>query len=184
MFETFVRSETPTFVGFFRRLGAAADEAEDLTQELFVRLVRGAPRYEPKDRLEAFCFRTARNVWIDDRRAKGVRRTVRATVDDDPLARVASEAPEPDVPAGDREEARLALGLLAELPDAQRLVFELGVLQEMPYAEIARTLDIPVGTVKSRMFHAVKRLRELLERPSRKGGGGSAASNRAANRAF
>ena len=71
-----------------------------------------------------------------------------------------------------------------EAADRRRRLFELGVLQEMPYAEIARTLDIPVGTVKSRMFHAVKRLRELLERPSRKGGGGSAASNRAANRAF
>jgi RNA polymerase sigma-70 factor (ECF subfamily) len=51
---------------------------------------------------------------------------------------------------------------VASLPPGQREVFELGVMQEMGYAEIGELLGIPVGTVKSRMFNAVRRLRESL----------------------
>lgn len=165
VFETFVRSETPTFRGFFRRLGAAADEAEDLAQEVFVRLVRYAPRYRQQDRLEAFCFRTARNVWIDNRRSRGLRRG-ETTDTHEQLARVSDGQPEPIEPLARREEAERALALLHQLPEGQRLVFELGVISERPYPEIARELGIPVGTVKSRMFNAVRRLRELLELPA------------------
>jgi RNA polymerase sigma-70 factor (ECF subfamily) len=52
---------------------------------------------------------------------------------------------------------------LAELPQGQREVFELGAVQGLPYGEVAELLGIPVGTVKSRMFHAVRRMRQLLE---------------------
>lgn len=186
VFETFVRTEAGTFTGWFRRQGASPEEAEDLTQEVFVRLVRGAPRYQPQDRLEAFCFRTARNVWIDRRRADNVRRrtggaggTSDATLEDLP-----GREPEPEEPAARHEEAQRALACIARLPEGQRQVFELGVVQELPYADIARLLSIPVGTVKSRMFHALERLRTLLDQPDRlpDHGGGSGAL-RAANRA-
>ncbi|WP_145187449.1 RNA polymerase sigma factor [Planctomycetes bacterium Pla163] len=168
VFEMFVRTETSTFLGFFRRLGAALDEAEDLAQEVFVRLVRYAPRYRDQDRFEAFCFRTARNVWIDNRRARGTRRAERAGGDDE-LANVSDDTPEPLEPLALEEESRRALELIATLPEGQRLVFELGVIQERPYPEIAVLLGIPVGTVKSRMFNAVRRLREQLERPEAAG---------------
>jgi RNA polymerase sigma factor (sigma-70 family) len=171
-FEAFVRTETSTFLGFFRRLGAVLDEAEDLAQEVFVRLVRYAPRYRDQDRFEAFCFRTARNVWIDSRRARGTRRAERAGGDDE-LANVSDTTPEPLEPLALEEESQRALELVATLPEGQRLVFELGVIQERPYPEIAVLLGIPVGTVKSRMFNAVRRLREQLERPDTDG-----ASNR------
>jgi RNA polymerase sigma-70 factor (ECF subfamily) len=180
VFETFVRTEAATFAGFFRRQGASPEESEDLTQEVFVRLVRAAPRYTAQDRLEAYCFRTARNVWIDRRRAEHVRRTA-TQVGEDELDRVAGAEAEPSGGVAEREEAALALALVARLPEGQRQVFELGVVQELPYADVARILAIPVGTVKSRMFHALKRLRELLERSAPPGGGSGAL--RAANRA-
>lgn len=165
VFDAFVRSETPTFRGFFRRLGAAADEAEDLVQEVFVRLVRYAPRYRAQDRIEAFCFRTARNVWIDSRRSRGLRRAESADTREE-LARVSDGAREPIEPLAEKEEAQRALRLLERLPEGQRMVFELGVIAERPYPEIAAELGIPVGTVKSRMFNAVRRLRDLLEEES------------------
>ena len=59
------------------------------------------------------------------------------------------------------EMGRLQEGV-ATLPDGQREVFEMGVLQDMGYAQISELLQIPVGTVKSRMFNAVRRLREFL----------------------
>jgi RNA polymerase sigma-70 factor (ECF subfamily) len=189
VFESFVRTEAGTFAGWFRRQGASPEEAEDLTQEVFVRLVRGAPRYEAQDRLEAFCFRTARNVWIDRRRADNVRRRTGGVggtggAGDATLEDLPGREPEPEEPAARNEEARRALACIARLPEGQRQVFELGVVQELPYADIARLLSIPVGTVKSRMFHAVERLRALLDRPENSSdhGGGSGAL-RAANRA-
>ena len=72
-FESFVRSHTRLLFAFFRRLGAGSHRAEDLTQETFLKLHEKAHRYIPQERFGAFCYRVARNVWIDDRRRQGVR---------------------------------------------------------------------------------------------------------------
>ena len=193
LFSDFVRLETDTFVGFFRRLGAGPEEAEDLTQELFVRLYRHAPRYRPTERFLPLCFRVARNAWIDAQRRRAVRppdAIGRGGDRDfggegrgsfDPTAaqgsRLGGGAGQPlDLDGQHRDLRELAPDRAAEIGEAaahveralgqlsegQRAVFELGLVQELPYPEIAAVLDIPVGTVKSRMFHAVRRLRELL----------------------
>mgnify|MGYP002642117401 CR=1 FL=1 len=52
---------------------------------------------------------------------------------------------------------------VAALPEGMRQVIELGVYQDLPYAEVARILGIPAGTVKSRMFNAIRLLREQIE---------------------
>ncbi len=164
-FEAFVRSETATFLAFFLRLGASRSEAEDLVQDLFVKLFRHASTYRQEERFAAFVFRIARNAWIDRARRK---RRAWPGLDDEGIEpeRLESEATWPgSEPAGDlsrREDAARLHAALGGLPEAQRLVFELGVVQELPYGEIAAILAIPVGTVKSRMFHAVRKLREAL----------------------
>jgi RNA polymerase sigma-70 factor (ECF subfamily) len=163
-FETFVTTQSRTLIAFFRSRGAALTRAEDLAQEVFVRLFRHAARYRPEQRFVAYCFRIARNVRIDDLRRAGTRPEPEAAGSDDeasgeepvappvdPLARLASQ------------EAEQRLRRLVELlPDGQRSVFELAVLGELSYGEVSSILEIPVGTVKSRMFHAVRRLREAL----------------------
>ena len=164
-FDRFVHTETATFLGYFRRLGASADDAEDLTQELFLRLVRFAARYRPGQRFDAFCFRVARNAWIDFERRRAVRPKPAAGGTEDehgprPEDRVARPA---DVGPEITEEAAKLLRGLAQLSPGHREVFELAVVQERPYPEVAELLGIPVGTVKSRMFHAARKLRELLE---------------------
>jgi RNA polymerase sigma factor (sigma-70 family) len=68
------------------------------------------------------------------------------------------------------EESARARAALALLPEGHRWVFELAVLGGRPYPEIAELLGIPIGTVKSRVFHAVRKLRELLEAPDESGG--------------
>jgi RNA polymerase sigma-70 factor (ECF subfamily) len=70
----------------------------------------------------------------------------------------------PSERAGDREEAQAVREAVAGLPQGERLVVELGVFQGLRYAEIASILQVPVGTVKSRMFSAVRRLRARLGR--------------------
>ena len=107
-----------------------------------------------------FLFLLARQVWIDERRRRQRK---------DRLIRELSDEPRPahaDVEAA-RAAATGAMDLaqaLASLPEALRQVVELGVYQDLPYDEIAKILEIPVGTVKSRMFTALKKLRAFLER--------------------
>jgi RNA polymerase sigma-70 factor (ECF subfamily) len=167
-FETLVHERTRTLTAYFRHQGAAPGQAEDLTQEVFLRLYRNAARYEPRERFAAYLFRVARNVWIDDCRRYAVR--IPAAPEE-----FAARADEPTCPAPDPgmrvlldEEEHGLRGLLAELPSGHRRVFELVLLGELSYAEVSAQLEIPVGTVKSRMFHAVRRLRVLwLERRQR-----------------
>ncbi len=136
---------------------------------------KGAPKgetqagttYHDRGQFLAYAFRVARNVWIDRtrRRASAPGRT-----EDDaselPISidarRPNRSTPAPGAAAEVRDEADRIREAIAALPESHRLVFELGVLQELPYAEIAHALDIPVGTVKSRMFNAHRRIKASL----------------------
>ena len=78
---------------------------------------------------------------------------------------LALEAPGPERVAEDGEDHERLHAAMERLSVGQREVFELGGLQGLPYGEVAEALGIPVGTVKSRMHHAVRRMRSLLETP-------------------
>ena len=162
-FEAFVESEAGTLVAFFTRLGAGRAEAEDLCQEVFLKMYRSVDSYRSQDRFVPFVFRIARNAWIDRRRRRAIRPVGEDEDGGTPLARMEDDSEPALEHLSRREEVARLHSALADLSEPHRLVFELGVLQEMPYADISETLDIPVGTVKSRMFHAVRKLREALE---------------------
>lgn len=178
-FEAFVRAGTGSLLAFFRRLGADAQVAEDLTQETFLKMFHAAPRYEPRERVEAYAFRVARNAWVDHRRRRAARphETRGPSLDGAPGRDERGAVPQPEAPGPDalagllrRESAARLRAAVGALPETHRLVVDLALMQELPYAEIATVLEIPVGTVKSRMFHAVRKLREALEEPPDEGG--------------
>jgi len=178
-FEDFVRAGTGSLLAFFRRLGADAQAAEDLTQETFLKMFHAAARYEPRERVEAYAFRVARNAWVDHcrRRAARPHDAVGSSLDAGP-ARSGAGADGPLAADGPgaleglmrRESAERLRAAVGELPETHRLVVELALMQELPYGEIAAVLEIPVGTVKSRMFHAVRKLREALAEAPDSGG--------------
>ncbi len=149
-FGALVRRHQQPLLNFFLRLGADIHGAEDCAQESLLRLYRYRDRYTPSSPFPAFLYTLARHAWIDCSR----RRARRAAV---PLERAAAMGSEraPD----DRLDLRAAL---ATLPQKLRMVLVLSVDQGLNLAEIAAVLGIPTGTVKSRMFHAVRRLREVL----------------------
>src|SRR5262245_21334941 len=163
-FEEFVRAWARNLTAFFCHQGAAPSRAEDLAQETFLKLYQSAGRYRPSERFTAYCFRTARNVWIDECRRSAARvdrapnrEAQRASVE------VLGVHAAPGAGLLFEEEERSLRALLGALPAGQRRVLELALLGELTYAEIAALLSIPVGTVKSRMFHAVRRLRGAWE---------------------
>ncbi len=155
-FGALVTRHQKMLLNYFRRAGVPYD-AEDLVQQTFLRLYRYRTRYTPRAKVTTFLFLLARQVWIDD-----LRKRKRAERLADALAR----EPEPPPGVADTRPGRGALdvaGAVAALPEAMRQVVELGVYQDLPYAEVARILGIPAGTVKSRMFNAIRILREELE---------------------
>ena len=158
-FAEIVRRHQRPLLNFFRRCGVQTD-AEDLVQQTFIRLYRYRDRYTPRAKLTTFLYLLARQVWIDEIRRR--QRTERL--------RKGLEAEPPPAPAGDTqpEQGRMDIeAALAKLPEGLRLVVVMGIYQNLPYAEIGEALKIPEGTVKSRMFNALRLLRRTMEEPER-----------------
>jgi RNA polymerase sigma-70 factor (ECF subfamily) len=140
----------PRLLGAAERLGHTPQEAEDLVQDAFLALVRSADRFEGKATLFTWLYRVLLNRHADLLRRKRLDR-------EKPAARPAPAAgPE----AGREEQIRWALRQLRE-PE-QRVLF-LRFFEGLPYDEIARIVESPLGTVHSHAFHGLRRLRALLE---------------------
>ena len=157
-FSTLVMRYQKKLLNFFLRSGVQYD-AEDLVQQTFLRLYRYRNRYVPEAKVSTFLFLLARQVWIDELR----KRKRRERLAEDLTAELDQQTV---VSAADEVSATGTADLcdaLAKLPEGMRLVVELGVYQDLPYSEIAIILDIPVGTVKSRMFNALALLRGMLK---------------------
>ena len=141
-------------LNFFWRQGVSYSEGEDLVQETYLRLWKYRREYKPTAKLSTFLFLMARQVRIDALR--------RQTRRENREVSWGKEQPTSEGPKafGVREDVRWAL---AKLSEPLRDVIELGVFQDLPYAEVAEVLNIPVGTVKSRMHNALKELKEIFD---------------------
>ena len=141
-------------LNFFWRQGVSYSEGEDLVQETYLRLWKYRREYKPTAKLSTFLFLMARQVRID-----ALRRQIRRENREEKWI---GEQPTSEGPKafGVRVDVRWAL---AKLSEPLRDVIELGVFQDLPYAEVAEILRIPVGTVKSRMHNALKELKEIFD---------------------
>lgn len=143
----------PNLLNFFWRQGVSHFEGEDLVQETYLRLWKYRREYEPTAKLSTFLFLLARQVRVD-----ALRRQTRREQREERWGMEQPVSQPPD--ACEREDVRWAL---ARLSEPLRDVVELGVFQDLPYAEIAKVLGIPVGTVKSRMSNAIRKLKEVMD---------------------
>ena len=132
--------------------------AEDLTQETFARLLTRAGEFRHGSRFSTYLWRIALNLCCDQRRREG-RQAV--TAEGDATALVADDAP-PDAIAAAHEQAEIVRTALGRLPDHYRSVVVLRHYEGLKFIEIADVLEIPEGTVKSRMAEALNRLGEML----------------------
>jgi RNA polymerase sigma-70 factor (ECF subfamily) len=143
-----------------------SDEAEDAAQETFLDVLRGLPNYrvEGPARFETWLYRVTVNRCRSRMRRK---RLPSAEWDDieERLERIPEEAPhhEPERETLRQEQAVTLWQSVDTLPESHRAVILLRYQQEMSYGEIAQALGISEGTVKSRLYHAHRKLKTALE---------------------
>ena len=154
-------------------LGAARDEAEDVTQDVLVEIYRSLPRFEGRSRLRTWMFGVARNVCRHRRRS--LRRA-----SSNPTQSVGSGEALRDLPDGsvdldgalERREIQEAVGLAFEgLSPEHRSAVLLRDIEGLSYEEIAEVLGIPLGTVRSRLHNGRLALAGRLFRLGRNRGG-------------
>ena len=168
-------------VRWFQYQCRSRETAEDLAQEVWIRVIRHRLNYRPTAKFHTYLLAIARNLWIDRYRSmKAAPRTVSADAEgggDEDGPTLGSLLPSKEAEPGDRasvhEEAERVRKAVERLPDGLRQVFELGEVRGLQYRDVADILDIPVGTVKSRMHAAVQRLRRALGVPGAAGGPGT-----------
>ena len=135
------------------RIVRDASAADDVVVEAFWRAFRGRARFDPSRSFGAWMRRIATNAARDQLRS--ARRHAVVTVGDTDIRAAA-------VP--DRGVAEAVALALRRLPPRLQVVATLALIEERPYAEIADALDVPIGTVKSRVFRATRALRQELAR--------------------
>lgn len=139
------------------------NEALDLAQETFVRAWSALPNFRGQSKFRTWLYRIVTNLCYN--RLPGLRRSLNALGDD-----VVEEIPDPDSKSGNparklemqelREHLRQAVD---DLDERYRLLITLRYQDELSYDEIASTLNLPLGTVKTGLFRAKERLRRALE---------------------
>ena len=176
-FETLYARYSRPLVNFFFRLVWDRQRAEDLMQETFLRLWRGRSGYVPSGKFTTYLFQIGKNHWLNER-DKARRRIAPVSLDagaegSNGLAEaVASQGGGPVRESLDRELGQKIAQAVSGLSEKLRLVFVLGQVQGIRYADISEILGIPVGTVKSRMANAEKMIRGRLSGYLEAGTGG------------
>lgn len=169
-FQELVEIHQHRVIGTVARMLGDDAEAEDVAQQVFVRVWRSAARYEPSAKFTTWLFTITRNLVFNELRRRARHATIpleepREPGDDEPRTQLADERVKlPDATLLDEEMMDAIQRAIDELPEAQRMAIVLRRYEETPYEEIAAILDLSVPAVKSLLFRARTELREKLRR--------------------
>src|SRR5215471_18035447 len=148
--ELFARYRGPLF-GFFHRRLESSERAEDLTQETFLAVIRGASRYEPRAQLRTYLYGIALKLLSNERRKE--KNSASIEPDHEPITEQLSD------------KAIWVRESLKKLDTSERAILMLREYEQLSYVEIAEVLRLPINTVRSRLFRARMALRDLLAAP-------------------
>ena len=165
-FQELVERHQHAVIGTVAKMLGGSSEAEDIAQQVFVRLWKSAPRYTPTAKFTTYLFTIARNLVFNEMRKRQRRKTHSLEEQEDDWHQQISE-PEESQPDSQLLQGELKAAVdeaIAALPEKQRLAVVLRRYEQMPYEEIAEVLELSVSAVKSQLFRARTTLRESLER--------------------
>lgn len=159
-FVTIVSRHQQHVMNFFYRMGVYTD-SDDLTQNTFIKLFKYRKNYRNRAKFTTFLYFVARRVLIDHLRKEERREKLKECV-------VTPNELE-NKPFGERNDLAVqALEMLHTLSEDMKSVVVLNIYQGLRYHEIAEVLEIPVGTVKTRMFYALRSIRNKMSNDNNK----------------
>lgn len=154
----FERHHRPLF-RYFVSLNRNRELSEDLVQDVFFRMLRYRASYDPKQSFTAWMYQIARNANVDQAQKRKAE-VVGIDEFEDRRAEPVSEAPGPEEAAAKGQDLALLRRALDRLPAEKREILVLSRFQSLKYEEIASVLGCEVGTVKVRVFRAMRALEQ------------------------
>ena len=141
------------------RMSLKEAAAEDIVQEVFLRLFRHRRRYETKAKVSTWLFKIAANLALNAMRdeKRKAHLSLSAEIDDeghDFSSITASKGEKPDETMAKKDLQRIVREILMKVPENHRIALSLCDVEGMSYSEAAKALDVPVGTIRSRLSRA------------------------------
>lgn len=166
-FEMLIEAYQKKIFNLAYRMIGNYDDAGDLAQEAMIRIFKSISNFKEQSSLSTWIYRITTNVCLDEIRKKKNRKVLSLDeeihADDGDMQRqIMSDDPLPDELMEKKELQQIIISAIESLPEDQRLVIMLRDIQELSYDEIARVLDCPAGTVKSRINRARFALKNVL----------------------
>jgi len=164
-FSILYERHAPAISGYLRRMLGNVEDVEGLSQEVFVRAFRFAPTYRYPSRFSTWLFTIARNLAINNARSRHrnpVRNVGEWSMDGaEPVGLSSAASSDPDEIDKQEEIARV-LAALEYLPAVQKEVIVLRLFQDLTYAQIGQLMGTSPVTLRSRMFHGLRKLATLV----------------------
>ena len=156
-------------VNYIYRFTGSREDAQDLAQEVFIRVYNGAKNYVPSAKFTTWIYRMANNISIDyirKKKSRGSHSSLDEHIEEGAVeghGAVADEKIKPADEAMERDEAgENVRQALLTLPDNQRSAIIMKIYEDRPYAEIARVLGVSTASVESLLFRARQALKKKL----------------------
>jgi RNA polymerase sigma-70 factor (ECF subfamily) len=146
--------------GLVYRMASDRSQVDDLAQDVFLRVHRGLPYFRGEARLSTWIYRIVQSVCAQARLRRVPEVAVERSADDD---RPPHDPGGPDAAFADLELRDRLEKAIAQLPENYRLLIAAHYLKGVQYEALAEALNLPLGTVKTHLYRAKRRLRELLE---------------------
>ena len=147
----------PRLRRFAHTLSRNAADADDLTQSTIERALRSREQWQPGTRLDSWLYRIMRNLWIDTVRARG--RKEKHEAPEEEALRIGED---PREAIESSFELKRAMAAMEQLPDEQREIVALILIEGFGYREVSEMLDLPIGTVSSRLVRGRNALLAML----------------------
>lgn len=167
-FAILVERHSSMLVNFMSRYVGCPVTGEDLAQDVFMRVFKAAPRYEPKARFRTWLLTIATNICLNRKRWEKHRYHLSINRDDEADGAGAAElegaTEKPDMELENEELREKVRAAIADLPEKQRVAILLRRYQQLSYSEIAASLGLSLMAVKSLLNRAKEGLRERLSR--------------------
>lgn len=161
--QTIVRMHRRKVFNIAYKFVGSVDEAEDLTQDVFIKVFRSLSTFDRRANFQTWLYSVTRNLCIDHYRAlRKEREALNRDLDVDVLAPASSDRSPLQI-LESQDQAALLKRALDRLPQAMRTAVVLRDLQELSYEEIAKQLDLPDGTVKSRISRGRTELAKQIQ---------------------